>query len=282
MGVKRAELAGSWYPETRVECIRTIEDYLGTIGRTDVRGTGAGGIVPHAGWHFSGRTAIAVYGDIKKVKTPGLLFIFGMHLPPGGPNFLFVDEGFATPLGNLMVNARAARMMQERFRFTEEDSKRYNRDNTIEVQLPMLKYFFPDSTVVAAGVAPGRSAVEIGSAAADVARALDLDACFIGSTDLTHYGPNYGFTPQGVGPESLSWVVEQNDRRMIDALCSADPEAVLRQARSFQNACCPGSAAAAIAAVRAVGATRGTLVRYSTSYDVHPDSSFVGYAGVVY
>jgi len=32
----------------------------------------------------------------------------------------------------------------------------------------------------------------------------------------------------------------------------------------------------------ALGATEGRLLRYTTSYDVHPGDSIVGYAGIVY
>ena len=33
---------------------------------------------------------------------------------------------------------------------------------------------------------------------------LTIDA-IIGTTDLTHYGPDYGFTPQGMGPKANAW-----------------------------------------------------------------------------
>ena len=56
----------------------------------------------------------------------------------------------------------------------------------------------------------------------------------------------------------------------------------MHTALSSHNACCPGAAAAAIAAIRRGGVERGFLVDYTTSYDRHPDSSFVGYAGVIY
>jgi len=282
MGIKRADFIGSWYPGTKKECVRTIEKYLKTIPEPSVRYDGLGGIVPHAGWFFSGPTAVTVYHGIKKKKNPELLFVFGMHLPPGGSNYLFVDDGIETPLGNLMVSAEAVKMMKELFDFVYEDSASYIRDNTREMQLPMLKYFFPDAKVVSIGVSPGSGAVKIGECAATVSRTLGLQACFIGSTDLTHYGPNYGFTPQGVGPESVEWVKNKNDRQVIDAFLNADPFEVLRQAESYHNACCPGGAAAAIAAVRDMGVERGALLQYTTSYDVQPDYSFVGYAGVVY
>ena len=48
------------------------------------------------------------------------------------------------------------------------------------------------------------------------------------------------------------------------------------------NACCSGAVAAAVAAVKKMGAVKGERLIYTTSYDVRPDSSFVGYVGVVF
>jgi len=274
MGIKRADFAGSWYPGIKKECIKTIEEYLEGVPETAAEYKGCGGIVPHAGWFFSGRTALAVFHNIKRKKHPEVFFLFGMHLPPGGPHYLFVDDGLETPLGNLTVNREATQMLRDSFSFIEENASSYNRDNTRELQLPMLKYFFPTTTVVSAGISPGETAVKIGERAAEITQTLDLDACFIGSTDLTHYGPNYGFTPQGIGRRSVEWVKNTNDRQVIDAFLSADPYEVIQQAMSNQNACCPGGAAAAIAGVRRMGIPKGTLVQYTTSYDMHPDSSW--------
>ena len=39
-------------------------------------------------------------------------------------------------------------------------------------------------------------------------KAYKYDALIVGTTDLTHYGPRYGFIPQGVGPAARS---ERND-----------------------------------------------------------------------
>jgi AmmeMemoRadiSam system protein B len=69
---------------------------------------------------------------------------------------------------------------------------------------------------------------------------------------------------------------------IVESFLKTDAEKVVKQALASKNACCPGAASAAVAASRKLGCEKGILVTYTTSYDVHPDSSFVGYAGVVY
>ncbi len=290
MPVRSMDFAGTWYPGRRDECIGTIEDFQKNLspGAEDA-GSWAyiGGIVPHAGWYFSGSTANAVFSTIhrravRSKRMPKLFFLFGMHLHAGSPNYIFIDEGFETPLGVLKVHDAISQKLADAFDFIREDAHNYSPDNTIELQLPFIKYYFPDARVVAAGIAPNRTAVQIGGKAAMLADELGTEVCFIGSTDLTHYGPNYGFTKHGTGNKSVAWVKEENDRRIIDAFISADPIHVIEEALVSHNACCPGAAAAAIAGAKQLEAQSGTLVQYTTSYDKHPNSSFVGYAGVVY
>ena len=49
-----------------------------------------------------------------------------------------------------------------------------------------------------------------------------------------------------------------------------------------QNACCSGAVAAAVAAVRHMGAKVSKELAYSTSYEKSPGDSFVGYVGIVF
>ena len=65
-------------------------------------------------------------------------------------------------------------------------------------------------------------------------------------------------------------------------LLRLDAEGLIQDSQEKRNTCCPGAAAAAMAAGKKLGAKKGILVNYITSYDIRPDSSFVGYAGVVF
>ena len=56
---------------------------------------------------------------------------------------------------------------------------------------------------------------------------------------------------------------------------------MLKTARQDQSACSAGGAVAAVAAAKADGAHKAALMDYYTSYDIMPNDSFVGYAGIV-
>jgi AmmeMemoRadiSam system protein B len=281
--VRKAAFAGSWYPAGASECEREIENFL-EEGRSITLPDRylVGGIVPHAGWYFSGSIACNIIHSLKDQKTPDTLVVFGMHLHPDSPCYMMAEGAWETPFGDIAVEEELAAELAKDFSFTLETPDRFTQDNTIELQLPFIKYFFKDAKIVGLGVPPRSSSLDIGRSVVEIAQKLGLQVKVIGSTDLTHYGYNYGLTTKGAGRQALDWVRNDNDRRVIDAMLALDPENVITEALAHQNACCAGAAATAIETARHLGAQSADKIAYATSYDKSPGDSFVGYVGIVF
>jgi hypothetical protein len=183
-----------------------------------------------------------------------------------------------TPLGRVPGNAELADMLRGRFG-AEEIS---GLDNSTDVLIPMVQYLFPGARVLICRVPPRAEAVELGSELSGYARDTGREVAVIGSTDLTHYGPNFGFTPEGTGEAAYRWVRETNDARFLSALAAMDAETALSRALEEHSACSPGGATASMSFARDQGAERGDVLDHYTSYDIRPGASFVGYGGVVF
>ena len=286
MAVRKSILAGSWYPATASACEQEIRSFLREMkGKCPAPENGqayCGGIVPHAGWHFSGSIACNVISRLAAASQPDAVVIFGMHLHTNSSNHIMTHGAWETPFGDLDIETAIAERLTERFPFIIETPSRFVQDNTIEVQLPFIKYFFEDTPVVPIGVPPTLASLEIGMAAVDICRELGLRIKVIGSTDLTHYGDNYGYLPKGSGPKARRWVETENDAAMVAAILAMDSHRVLKLAREKQNACCSGAVATAVTAAKALGAEEAHQLAYATSYEKSPGESFVGYAGVLF
>jgi len=283
--LRRAVFAGSWYPARASECEREIRAFIerGGIRAPRLRRL-VGGIVPHAGWYFSGNIACNVMFSLQSAEgpPPDVVVLFGMHLSPTSLSIMMPKGAWETPFGALPVAEELAGALAHQFPFRLETAERFTQDNTIELQLPFVKYFFPEAAILAMGVPATEACLAIGKAVVDAARQLGLTLKVIGSTDLTHYGSNYGFTSHGSGPSAVAWVKQENDRRIIEAMLDLDPKRLLAEALENQNACCPGAAAAAIEAGRELGAKEAESISYATSHDRSPGESFVGYVGIVF
>jgi AmmeMemoRadiSam system protein B len=280
--VRKAVFAGSWYPSSASECEREIKCFLKEgKGLNPPNRHLVGGIVPHAGWYFSGSIACNVINCLKGQDATDVLVVFGMHLHPSSPNYIMTEGAWETPFGELEVEEMLAADLANEFNFTIETPSRFTQDNTIELQLPFIKYFFNDAKIVGIGVPPHIDSLEIGRAVVGISKQLGLRTKVIGSTDLTHYGSNYGFTSKGTGIKAVDWVRNENDRRFIDAILALKPEDMIVEAGARQNACCAGAAATAIETAKHLGADQADQLAYATSYDKSPGDSFVGYVGVV-
>ncbi len=283
MDIKKADFAGSWYPDSLSGCEMEIRGFLSDPGFKDVpEKNRVAGIVPHAGWYFSGALACQVIRNLAVSDKPDVIVLYGKHMSPRERPDIMTRGWFETPMGPVPVHQELAASLAEALDLQKLDPSQVGPENTIELQLPFIRYFFPGTPVVTLGVAPNATAAHIGKETVNIARRLGLSLKIIGSTDLTHYGPNYGFTPRGQGAAAVTWVKQENDSRIIDRMLAMDTDHLVEEALSHGNACCAGAVAAAVSAAGTLGADHGELLAYTTSYDKSPGHSFVGYAAVLY
>ena len=252
-----------------------------------------GAALPHAGWSYSGRVAAHTLDCFSRrasqkqhLPEPDVVIIFGTaHNPFRAAHALYPAGEWETPLGNLAVDrACGDAILAAAGDLLRADSRAHQHEHSIEVLAPMVKYFFPGAAIVPILVLPETSAAALGEAAVRAVTRLGRSAVFLASSDLTHYGPQFGLAPAGTGPEARAWM-EHNDRRLINVLCRGTGEEVLNEALTHHNACGPGALAALKGALAALGAPNGRLIQYATSFDAEPEPVFrraVGYAGVVF
>jgi AmmeMemoRadiSam system protein B len=175
---------------------------------------------------------------------------------------LFAEEdGVRTPLGDLMVDGEFRDLLKK-----ELDGRpdRY-QDNTVEILLPMVRYFLPRSRIIWMRLPAEAASLEAGEALARTAAALNRKTVVLGSTDLTHYGDNYGFSPRGRGKKALDWVREVNDAAFIQAVLEGDAAGILLRAERDRSACSAGAVLGALGFARAAGAGEARLLAYGTS-----------------
>jgi AmmeMemoRadiSam system protein B len=281
MSRRKRNLPRGWYPFDGKDCKTEIESFLeGWSPSPSQPFEGLGGVVPHAGWYFSGKLAARVFYSLKSKRKADVIVLYGGHLSPESLPQVVTEEACETPLGDMEIHTEFVESLLKRI-----DSKKENPssgDNTMEVQLALVKYFFPDAKLLALRSPSSLKAKELGEVVAEIAKAERISLIAIGSTDLTHYGPNYGFLPKGIGPSAVEWVKKENDKGFIDRALKMDTEGLLKHAEENDSACSPGAAASAMVTCKALGAKRGVLLDYYTSYEILPDDSFVGYAGILY
>ena len=290
MQTRKPIVAGQFYPGRYDSCVKEISQYFEACTLSEaLPATIVAGIVPHAGWAFSGQLAAMVFAAIKRAHEKVNTFvIFGAaHSYFGQSPGLYEAGSWVTPLGEVAVDEELANQLLAEQKAIS-DTGAHQSEHSIEVQVPFIQYLFAGAKILPIVVPPAQQAIALGEAVGDIISKAAKKIVCIGSTDLTHYGPRYGFTPMGTDENALQWASQVNDKKFIDLALKLEGESLLASAAENCNACGPGAAAAAVAAAKKLGKTQGLLLAHTNSNEVMlremgtSSADSVGYAAIVF
>ena len=271
MQIREYSLSAGWFPRAP----GSVSAFLSEFGNSS--NTARAAVAPHAGWYYCGRIAARAVSALNPEAET--VAVIGGHLPGGTRPLFAMEDAVRTPFGHIPINREFRSILMDKLDGAED---RF-RDNTVEVLLPMVHYFFPKANLIWLRLGAENASLQAGRIISEAAAELKLNINVLASTDLTHYGPNYGFSPHGTGKAALRFVREENDAKFIKALEAGNSREILRCAEQDHCACSAGAVLGALGFANAEGFGNARLLEYGTSADVdgggEPDS-FVGYAAL--
>ena len=185
--VRRAAVAGTFYPSSREELNRTVEDFLSEVETPKSQKFPKGLIVPHAGYIYSGPIAATAYAILKPFASQirRVILLGPAHRFPVRGLALSDAEWFETPLGNVEVDLEATRQISKLSQ-VKSSLPAHESEHSLEVQLPFLQKVLTDFKVVPLVVGDARP-----ESVAEVVEMLwgGLETIFVVSSDLSHYLP---------------------------------------------------------------------------------------------
>jgi hypothetical protein len=248
-----------------------------------------GGMVPHAGWVCSGRIAgmtwamLAARTQARTIVLTGSVHTMAMFNPA-----LDSADAWATPMGPIGVDVELRETLDRLDGFEPLDMA-HQHEHSLEVEVPMIAAAFGEGVmIVPCLIPPVDEAADWGRAIGRVLADWPEPVIMVASSDLTHYGPNYRFTPFGEGERGTQWAHDVNDRALLDEIEALRAESIVRITRQHHSACGGGAIAATMAASAELGATRGIVIEHTdsirelTSLGYTERANSVGYAGVVF
>jgi len=294
--VRQPARAGSFYPASGKACAEQVAICRRQAVELpeEVRGaTILAGVVPHAGWVYSGASAAVVFEALVRASgKPETLVFFATGHRSGIRRPALQRSGvWQVPSGEVPIDEDLADAMLGESRATGcliEEPSAHHGDHAIEVQLPFMIEMLPGTRFVPVAMPHTEDGPAAGEATARAARRLGRQVVALASTDLTHYGAQYyGWAPKGRGPEAHRWAKEVNDRRFIDLLIALDARGAYAAGEEDGSACGPAAAAATAAFAKSSGAKEGILLEHITSwerakYEQGEPTDFVGYAAMVF
>jgi AmmeMemoRadiSam system protein B len=229
-----------------------------------------GGVVPHAGYMYSGGVAAKFYLCLAEGSAPVVVIVSPSHREYFDGISVFRGAAYRTPLGDLGVDQQVADQLLSRGAPFVNSWEGHTREHALEVQLPFLQVRCPSILIVPVVMGDQRAQLceALGEALADVL--LERPALIVASSDLSHYHSHDE--------------AQLLDRRVLQCVSGLDPQRLLDLLqRGEAEACGGGPIAAAMIAVRALGGTSGEILEYADSSAVSGDTtSVVGYLAAAF
>lgn len=263
-GCRHADLAGMFYPGNAEE-LRALLDALFSSTVTSVTSP-YGVLVPHAGYIYSGRCAACAYAKIPETFTGTFVVIGPSH---AGCMTATADLVWETPLGPVLPDTSLIAALTAAGIPNRPDLLRV-QENSLEVQMPFIRYRFPQAKVVPV-LLGDQSLTEVRRVAAALSETVDAvhaDVVIIASGDGSHYVP--------------ASVAERDDLTVLAAAAKLDVQAFYEKLIEVKPSMCGyGCIAVLMLAGKHLGAQDAKVIMYQTSGDATGDNrEVVGYAAM--
>jgi len=275
-------VAGQFYAATFSELNKQIEECFnskfgpGALPLKRKEKEILGVIVPHAGYMFSGPCAAWAYKEIAESRFAERYIILGPDHNGICSNLTTSLEDWETPFGIVKCDKSFIIELLEK---CEDIKKGVIMEHSIEVQLPFLQYVCKDrlkDLKIVPIVVPRRYNFK---KIAERIVEIDKDVCIIISSDFTHYGPQYLYTPFTIDVKNKMYKL---DGGAIELIKKLDPDRFLEYVdRKRATICGANPIAFGMEIINLLGVKRCELLRYYTSGDIIGDyTNAVGYAAM--
>lgn len=249
-------VAGSFYPATKEELQKTLDEFFAKVKKRDLKGKVIAGIVPHAGYPYSGAVASEIFVNLPK-ECSTIIIIGPKHALYKEGIFVYPKGKWKTPLGELEVDEKIASELIKRGNgIIKGDYEVHEDEHSIEVELPFIQKVLPHAKIVPIAVSTQKydHYTILGKAIAWVAENYK-NIVILASTDLYH-----GY--------SYEECIEQ-DKRFIQYVKALNYKGLFSALQRGETmACGEGGVIALLYALNRMGIKTAELLKYTNSSDV--------------
>lgn len=190
---------GGWYPRSASQLNALLDGFFEKAKPKPAPGKIVGIIAPHAGFSYSGPSAAEAYKLLENPKTAASIqrvILLGVsHSSRFHGAAVSTFEYNATPLGKIPVDTAITRKLAKEKLF-QVHNHAMQREHSIENHLPFLQRALRNRPFKIVPILMGYlDKKDFAKIAAVIRKYIDHKTLVVASTDFTHYGANFRYTP---------------------------------------------------------------------------------------
>jgi AmmeMemoRadiSam system protein B len=273
-------VAGTWYPGDPDRLTSVLESYLREApDPASPRGRVVGLVEPHAGYTYSGPVAATGFRLVRDGAYRRVILVGPSHYSGFQGAALPDADRYTTPLGDVPVDRAAVDALGTRPGFLRSDEP-FSREHSLEMEIPFLQHVLEPGWTLLPVLLGFDAFGETGVSIADGLRPfVTPDTLVVASSDFTHYGRSFQFTPFRTQVPEKVRDLDLGAVRHIEAM---DADAFESYVGSTGATICGRNAISTLIRIMPEG-TGASLVHYDTSGRMTGDwSHTVSYATVAF
>jgi len=262
-GLRKAQLAGSWYPKDPEALSRLIDYFLKNVPASILpSGNIMAIIAPHAGYVFSGQVAAYAYKSIQNKHYESVVILAPSHQFGFEGCSIYPNGGYETPFGIAQVDAFLAAEISRVTGFGYI-AQAHQAEHSVEIQVPFVQRVLPQAKIVpiVMGIPKRATITRLAEGLKKVTAGKKI--LVIASTDLSHF-----YTKEKAN---------KKDNQTIALIRELKTDEIIRKCEKRENFMCGGGP---VGALLLFGKDKAgvEILRYSDSSEASQDESrVVGY-----
>ncbi len=278
---RHAANAGSFYPSDKIELRKMLDYFFSHVTvNTDVKPDAI--IVPHAGYEYSGGTAAYAYNTLKGKNIKRVILLATSHY--AYVNGIVINEkAYETPLGVYNMDRQAIDILKREDFDHVKNEIESTREHSDEVQIPFLQEVLPDAKLVPLIVGE-LFEDEYTNAAKALNKIIDDKTVIVVSSDFTHYGERFEYTPD-FGGKSIKDGVTELDGKAIGLITNRDYRGFVEYIKKVSATICGAHPIALLLRILEERnyPFKGNLLKYTMSGELTGDySNNVSYSAILF
>ena len=272
--IREACVSGLFYESDPDFLVDDISSMFSEIADNSTADKIVAGVVPHAGYIYSGRTACYTFDMIRNGELPDTFIILGPNHTGRGTKIDVCDfEKWRTPLGLVDVDTEFIQELLNVDSNVYIDNNAHVNEHSIEVELPFIQYICEGHSFKIVPIVISQQIPQLCEGLAksldDVIKKLKRRCVIIASTDLNHYDDQ----------ETTLYL----DDKVIKSVESMDMKELVKDIIDYDITMCGyGPVITATAYSKLQDANTSIVLNHSTSGETSGDyNSVVGYMSAI-
>ncbi len=280
-------VAGFFYPKEPEKLKDTVNKLLSSVPQKELEGRPMALISPHAGYDYSGEVAAYGYNAIREKGYKRIIVLAPSHYGKKYRGVSILNANYyKTPLGQIEIDQEVCTKLVEHPPYFEGHNAlfghyqgAYKNEHSIETQLPFLQTVVGDFKLVPILLGPVLMKEDLHKIAEALKPFIDENTLVVASSDFTHYGDRFGYTP-------FRSNIEENLKKLdfgaIEKILAKDFDGYLQYKEETNITIC-GLYPIALLLKLLPAEAQGSLLKYDTSGRMEGDfTRSVSYVSIAF